>query len=830
MLVSDIQGDATAATLGAQKTTAMGMVDDAAFLMMLATNLYSNQKLACIRETMCNAWDAHIEAGTTHIPVKVVITEENELVIEDSGLGISEDLFEQIYGTFGGSTKRNNKAVTGGFGLGCKSPWAYTESFRVISESQGKKVVYNLTRASVEAEGKPAITRVMVMPTERSGLTVRFPLAEDDVRIMLHYIQAIACHGDMLVHCTHEKVDVTGGSILDRLGLDPTPGSYNIEDSKWYFHYMGNHDWFVRYGAVIYPMLDTPGTKKALDLVREFMKIVGFKRMVVQSAPGTLALTPNREALSSSKMTEDGLTNLCVDLVARIEADIIKQIPGSVLQAVERLAKGDSAHTSLERRADIMEAITPVSVRRYLNSTLGAAKLAKYSSMLREAEHRGFKNTNTFVNKAATRQYHRLRSRIQGAHWKQQQDMKTAFAKHYVLRPLSRIFQKHVGLLQLEQFFNEGHFFNNSNRRESLLTYVNVESHAYLQQMIDTPTVFITSRSKELHRSIKCCPHVTFTQATWVYRIVPNAKNKDAVIKAFEDSGMKVIDLTLNHEWDVVAAELEAARLRRSAGAKAGATTRAAGGKKTPNAMMSLSNVYNDETGLRTHPIGSIKVMNKVDLQTTDTPVFYVPVEGLRSEGEIGRFGHYLDLTDDERKHGVIVRSGTEKNMAIKRGAKHVDAYLAQRLWDKVNSKEYAEYRTKLRKNSLYDEHHINAEHIEMLEFLGVKLAGVDKLIVDPAMERAADLVHGTTALDFSREIPAITLEEMTHYKDVISHYKLDALPFIVMLKTLKADDMLGRLLFWGSNVMDLIKQFPERKPALKALVMSVIKHGTENE
>jgi len=472
MQVADIQGDATAATLGAQKTTAMGMVDDAAFLMMLATNLYSNQKLAPVREVLCNAWDAHIEAGRTDVPVKITITDDYELIVEDSGNGISEDLFEQIYGTFGGSTKRQNKAVTGGFGLGCKSPWAYVDSFRVISESQGKKSVYNLVRASVEADGKPAITRVMQVPTERTGVTVRFQLQETDVREFRCYIRAIVCHGDMLV----DFLDLTAGDQdqaaerLKIINLSPVPGSYDVEHTKWFNHYMGNHKIFVRYGAVIYPMLNTPGTTKALNLLEEFMEVVGFSKMVVQAAPGTLALTPNREALSSSKMTEDGLTDLCVNLVAKLEQDIIDQIPSAIEQTIKALMKGDCAYQGLEEKRRVLQAVPVYTVQRYLNSQLGAAKFSQYRRALDEAERAGFKRSHVFHNKAATRAYHKLRTRLENHHWHQKFEMKQAFNRHFILRPLSRVFQKHADLLKIEQMhLSKNLFYGNSNRRTKLM-------------------------------------------------------------------------------------------------------------------------------------------------------------------------------------------------------------------------------------------------------------------------------------------------------------------------------------------------------------------------
>jgi hypothetical protein len=831
MEVADLAGEATAATLGAQKTTAMGMVDDAAFLMMLATNLYSNQKLACIREILCNAWDAHIEAGRTDVPVKITITDENELVVEDSGNGIPEDLFEQIYGVFGNSTKRQNKAVTGGFGLGCKSPWAYTESFRVISESQGKKTVYNLVKASVEAEGRPAITRVMQTATERSGLTVRFKLQDDDVRHMVRYIKVVAMHGDMLVDLYSR--DELGGEISTRLptiNLDPTPGSYDVDSERWYDSYMGAHSLFVRYGAVIYPMLQTPGTDKAVSLLKQFMEIVGFKKMVVQAAPGTLALTPNREALSSSKMTEDGLADLCVALVARIEDDIIKQIPASIKEAVQRLEKGH-LHSGLQYYPNSAEAITPMPVRKYLQSTLGTAKRVKYEAELSAAEHRGFKATHTFTNKAATKAYHRLRRRLSAKSWQEIQDLQHWFAKHYILRPLARVFQAHPKLLKQKSLqLARDFYYHSSNRTDSLLGNLDVTHFADLMQLIDNPTVFVTARTKRLKDSIECCPFVTIGKASWVYKIA-NAKDgaKDDIINAFRNAGMQVVDLTLNHDWDDAAAELEAERLRRNAKRKPSKTAGLFSGTATrsPNLLMSLCNVFN-EHGLRSKSHSNIKLITEAE-HTTDTPLFYVEVDHIGSEGRLGRFGHYLDLTDDEGKLGVVVRTGTEKNMAIKRGAVDMDTYFAQKAWDRANSKAYLEYRTKFRKLGVAEDHRVSVDYLDLCAYLGIKLPGFDKLITDPAMERVVHQVADISASSFGAHLPHLSMDELKHYGDVVRPAKLIELPIIPKLKALRKDDLLN-LLFYRSDFLETVKKYPERKAGLKSLVQSALKNGNQDE
>ena len=49
---------------------------------------------------------------------------------------------ENVFVLYGASTKRENNSQTGGFGIGAKSAWAYTDSFTVITFVDGIKRSY----------------------------------------------------------------------------------------------------------------------------------------------------------------------------------------------------------------------------------------------------------------------------------------------------------------------------------------------------------------------------------------------------------------------------------------------------------------------------------------------------------------------------------------------------------------------------------------------------------------------------------------------------------------------------------------------------------------
>ena len=175
MLVAHQDDHITHAVIGGKQQINFGISDDPAFFQILSSALYKDPMLAMVRETICNAWDAHIDSGRTDRPISVTL-DDDYLIIRDYGNGIPDALIGPIYAIYGASTKKNDGRQTGGFGLGCKSPFAYTDHFEVTSHHAGVRTIYNMSKSSAAVQGKPSIVPIASFPTTESGITVKIPL------------------------------------------------------------------------------------------------------------------------------------------------------------------------------------------------------------------------------------------------------------------------------------------------------------------------------------------------------------------------------------------------------------------------------------------------------------------------------------------------------------------------------------------------------------------------------------------------------------------------------------------------------------------------------
>jgi hypothetical protein len=159
-----------------------GVTVDEKLYSILSSRIYTDKIMAPIRELSCNAYDAHVAAGKPEERIRVRLPESADptFSVQDFGAGMSVDTVMDLYTQYGASDKLSSNDVIGCWGLGSKSPFAYTKSFTVVTVHDGKR---NVFIASVES-GCPKIEHVMSEDTDDpTGTTVSFQVRPADISV-----------------------------------------------------------------------------------------------------------------------------------------------------------------------------------------------------------------------------------------------------------------------------------------------------------------------------------------------------------------------------------------------------------------------------------------------------------------------------------------------------------------------------------------------------------------------------------------------------------------------------------------------------------------------
>jgi hypothetical protein len=148
---------------------------------ILRNKTYKDKIGSPLREYVANALDAHAAVGREHIPVEVTFPTafSNEVRVRDYGDGLSDADVVKFFAKYGASNKRESNKFIGAFGIGCKSAFAYTDSFTIVSYLNGTKTTFNMY---IDATKVGKIARLTSNPTdEPNGVEIVIPVKPQDV-------------------------------------------------------------------------------------------------------------------------------------------------------------------------------------------------------------------------------------------------------------------------------------------------------------------------------------------------------------------------------------------------------------------------------------------------------------------------------------------------------------------------------------------------------------------------------------------------------------------------------------------------------------------------
>lgn len=172
--------------IGAEKEMDFTIDTDSSLIFeILRDKMYKDKIGSICREVMSNCRDANREANSDK-NISVTIIEPNQVVyvghqsvsFKDNGIGISPDRMAGIYVRYASSTKRDSNKQTGGFGLGAKTPFAYNDTFTVVTvcDVDGVRMKYYYTALIDSSRRGKMILFDSEETTDETGTEVIVPI------------------------------------------------------------------------------------------------------------------------------------------------------------------------------------------------------------------------------------------------------------------------------------------------------------------------------------------------------------------------------------------------------------------------------------------------------------------------------------------------------------------------------------------------------------------------------------------------------------------------------------------------------------------------------
>lgn len=289
------------------------------FIMsILSSNLYSNPIGSLIREYVSNAEDSHKEAGNDD-PI-IVTLDKNEyddnffFSVQDFGVGISPERFEDVFINLASSTKRESNTYIGMWGLGRLSGLSYSSQINITSIYNGTKTYYLMYKDG----NKIFIDDLGSEDTEdRNGVTITVPVNKDDLDFFAREIvKQLSFFEKVYVKtCGYEYFSFKEAEALDKYKMSKIKYYDTFALNTFYPNIDGDNKTFIQrsnispkvlLGNVVYPI--------KFDLIKlpDYMHI--NENIFIRFAIGELEVTPNREDILYSKKNVEAINKRLVEV------------------------------------------------------------------------------------------------------------------------------------------------------------------------------------------------------------------------------------------------------------------------------------------------------------------------------------------------------------------------------------------------------------------------------------------------------------------------------------------------------------------------------------
>lgn len=284
---------------------------------MICNRIYSSPLETSIQEYMSNARDSHREAGCPDKPILVVFPTDFDrtIHIRDFGVGISPERMKNVFVRLGVSTKRDSNIQTGGFGVGAKSAFSYTDNFTIKTAYNGKIRTY----LSYIGENGPDMDVLSEEDTDVPNFTdISFEIKEEDLRSLERIILKVSAFWTVLPEMKNVPYE-----FLSDLSLWPPKPI--CDGNKWGYYRIPQHleaeEWIEPFMAccdgILYPV----------TIPQDCLDLLGDKRgeretLIFFFDVGEVDLAITRESLQYTEKTKKKVREKCDALMHRYKTSV----------------------------------------------------------------------------------------------------------------------------------------------------------------------------------------------------------------------------------------------------------------------------------------------------------------------------------------------------------------------------------------------------------------------------------------------------------------------------------------------------------------------------
>jgi hypothetical protein len=306
-----------------------GIGDVSTIIDILRNRLYANPIRTLTQEYLCNGRDSHRESGREDIPLRVTLPTKLDSVIKfrDFGTGLSPDRVKNVFVLYGSSTKRSDNVQTGGFGIGAKSAWAYTDSFIVQSYFDGKCRSYiahtgKNSNGSLELIGE-------VDSDEPNGVEIQVPVKEADIEQFVNAVYRCTYFWDVKPELRGITSLETPASWLDvnNKVLHKKDGWFLLKKDDFTKRLFDayNHEIYVLIDKIPYSINKFSRTIECPEVDR--LKNLAYAEFVnfIEVGNGVLEVSATREGISDKDNSKVSVNEICKTARASLSSYIDEQ-------------------------------------------------------------------------------------------------------------------------------------------------------------------------------------------------------------------------------------------------------------------------------------------------------------------------------------------------------------------------------------------------------------------------------------------------------------------------------------------------------------------------